>query len=561
VPAVPREGLEAGDLEIACYPQRFEAGAAVTECVLVLVADVTDTCARIGDLERKAATESAAGATAARRADEMKAALATVTEDNRGLRVEVEALRAAQLRSEAGRVEAAANLERLTETNRRLASANDELAGAIERLRGVNEELVVRTEEAQAAHEEVETLNEEFQASNEELEALNEELQATVEELSTTNNELEARNVEIADLARATQAEREKLAATLLGIGDALLAVDPEGRPLFQNPAYAETFGEGVTLCDPDGRPLPPASAPAARAARGDVFREDLTIAEPSGVVRYFEACGHPIQGPTGHAGGVVVIRDITDRSVRRLQDQFLAIASHELRTPLVPLTGYLDMLIQELEGGDPRVRRYAVQAHHELERLAGLVNDLVDVVRLRTGKLALHRAPVDLRGLLESAVAVTRGGAKVPPIEVGASGPGEPILVSADAARLEQVVINLLVNAAKHATGTPRIEVRLRRVGVAGEQAEIVVEDFGRGIAAADLPHIFQSFYQGERRDRPSRGGMGLGLFIVREIVEAHGGTVAVDSELGRGTRMTVRLPLAEAARAAPAGETKESA
>jgi two-component system CheB/CheR fusion protein len=288
------------------------------------------------------------------------------------------------------------------------------------------------------------------------------------------------------------------------------------------------------------------------------VFREDLTVADAGGVVRYFEACGHPIQGPKGYAGGVVVIRDITDRSVRRLQDQFLAIASHELRTPLVPLTGYLDMLVQELEGSDPRACKYAAQAHHEVERLAGLVNDLVDVVRLRTGKLALHRAPEDLRRLVESAATVVRGGAKVPPIEVGASGLGEPLLVSADAARLEQVVINLLVNAAKHATGTPRIEVRLRRVGVAGNQAEIVVEDFGRGIAAADLPHIFQSFYQGERRDRPSRGGMGLGLFIVREIVEAHGGTVAVDSELGRGPRMTVRLPLAEAA---PGGEAKESA
>jgi two-component system CheB/CheR fusion protein len=231
-------------LEIACFPQHFEVGSPVSECALVLVTDTTVRQTRIGELEHTAETESAAKAEFARRAAELTEALAHTTEESKRVAAAVEEHRAAREHADAARAEGVATIERLGETNRRLTAANEELAATIERLRGVNEELLVRSEEAQAAHEEVETLNEEFQASNEELEALNEELQATVEELTTTNSELEARSRDNAELARVAQAEREKFAATLLGVGDALLAVDAFGQPLFQNRAYQETIGD-----------------------------------------------------------------------------------------------------------------------------------------------------------------------------------------------------------------------------------------------------------------------------------------------------------------------------
>jgi two-component system CheB/CheR fusion protein len=217
--------------------------------------------------------------------------------------------------------------------------------------------------------------------------------------------------------------------------------------------------------------------------------------------------------------------------------------ASHELRTPLVPLMGYLDMLLKLLDGADPRARRYATQARQEVERLTGLVGDLVDVVRLQTGKLSLNLAQVDLRAVVARAAEVARAVAAGIEIreEAGASVP-----VRADAPRLEQVVINLLVNAIKHAAGTPRIDVRVARHDDDGAgHALVVVEDYGAGIAARDLPHIFGSFYQVEHKNRPSRGGMGLGLFIAKEIVEAHGGEISAASGVGTGTRITVRLPL----------------
>jgi two-component system CheB/CheR fusion protein len=533
-------------LEIACFPQQLDAGSPVTECALVLVTDVTVARGHILELEHTAASEGAARAELSRATADLQAQLSRATEENKRLGAAVDELRGARDQADAAKGESRAALDRLGETNRRLTTANEELAGTIERLRGVNEELLVRSEEAQASHEEVETLNEEFQASNEELEALNEELQATIEELTTTNSELEARYRDNAELARTAQAEREKLAATLLSIGDALLAVDPSGRPLFQNRVYQETIGDGAALRDVDGAPLPPDQTPAARAARCEAFRIELTIGDPNGPLRYLEAVGNPIQGPEGHAGGAVVIRDISDRSIRVLQDRFLAMASHELRTPLVPLTGYLDMLLKLLDGADPRARRYAAQARQEVGRLTGLVGDLVDVVRLQTGKLTLKIEPVDLGAVIARAVEVARAVSNGVEIREEVR---EPVSVRGDAARLEQIVINLLVNAVKHATGTPHIDVRVQR-GKDGERgAEIIVEDYGSGIPAADLPHIFGSFYQVEHKDRKARGGMGLGLFIAKEIVDAHGGAISAESMVGKGTRITVRLPLDQGA------------
>jgi two-component system CheB/CheR fusion protein len=539
----PAEVGAARHLQIACFPQRLDAGQPVTECALLLVTDVTASEGRIHELEQAVAGESAARKELARTAAELKVAAESATAENKRLTATVDELQAARDRAETEKNERRTTVERMVETNRRLTDANEELAVTIERLRSANEDLLVRAEEAQAAHEEVETLNEEFQASNEELEALNEELQSTVEELTTTNAELEARWRDNVELTRVAQAEREKLAATLVSISDALLAVDAAGQPLFQNRAYLSTIGDSSKLCDGEGKPLPPDQRPAARVARGEAFRVDLTTTTPGGELRYFEAVGNPILGPDGNAGGVVVLRDITDRSVRVLQDRFLAMASHELRTPLVPLTGYLDLLLKTLDGKDPRAHRYAAQARQEVGRLTGLVDDLVDVVRLQTGKITLDLESVDLRDVISRAASVARSIAGDLPIH---EEPGAPVMVRGDGPRLEQVVINLLVNAVKHAAGTPRIEIRVRREdGERPRYADLEVEDYGAGIAAAELPRIFGSFYQVERAGRASRGGMGLGLFIAKEIVEAHAGTISATSEVGKGTRITVRLPL----------------
>ena len=160
---------------------------------------------------------------------------------------------------------------------------------------------------------------------------------------------------------------------------------------------------------------------------------------------------------------------------------------------------------------------------------------------RLHEGKLQLDREPVDLvplvHGLVEALQATTDG----PRVELAVAK--QPLVVAGDATRLSQVVLNLLTNAARHAPDSPRIELRLRREA---EEATLEVQDYGPGIPAAALPHLFDRFYQAARR--PSQDGLGVGLFITRELVRAHGGAIAVRSTEGEGATFTVRLPLLEA-------------
>jgi two-component system CheB/CheR fusion protein len=434
-------------------------------------------------------------------------------------------------------------LREVQQTVTRLLADNEELGRNNGLLRSQNEELLVGTEEAQAAADEVETLNEEQQATNEELETLNEELQATIEELRATNEDLEARSTELQDLAAAREMARARLAAILSSMADAAVAVDRDGRPVLSNAAFERLFGpDGASLQpeDEDGQPLKPEDSPQQRAARGEQFTMQFTNRDAEGNRRWFEAVGQPVEHGITEAG-MVTIRDITERNLRRLQGQFVAAAAHELRTPLTVLEGSLQML--ERRGGalpPEQSRQYLGMALHELERLRALTEELVDVERLELGQLQLARESVDLAEVVRQSVNAAQSLAEAQTI-VLAPFDGS-LLVSGDRMRLEQVFLNLLTNAVNHAPVSERIDVRLARVDA---QAQVEVQDYGPGIAPEDLPHIFDRFYQVERTTGARNTGLGLGLFICHEIVVAHGGTIDVRSEPGQGATFTVRLPV----------------
>jgi two-component system CheB/CheR fusion protein len=450
--------------------------------------------------------------------------------------------------------EAQTRLQRVTEGHRALVSANEELTAANLRLRAVNDELLVSNEEFQAATEEVETLNEEMQATNEELEALNEELQATVEELNTANEDLQARGVELQELAvtlddqrRDSDTDRRRLQAVLLSMSDAVLVTDAGGRPILTNAAFSAMFGDTMEGLQPEnefGEPFPPERLPQRLAASGQTFVLPFTQPAPDGSRRWFEASGQPIRDDDGAEWGVVVVREITDRSLRHLQDEFLALASHELRSPLTALSGSLQMLRRRLpeDALDPRANRYIAQSIQQVNQLATLINDLGDVVRLQTGKLQATPQLLDLGHLATQMVEVARTLTERHAIEFEA--PAEPLFVNADPRRIEQVMINLLNNAIAYAPDTERIDVELRR---AGDMAELSVRDYGPGINPGDIERIFTRFYQSEDLETRTHGGLGLGLFIAREIVDAHGGTLEVASEPGAGATFTIRLPLVD--------------
>jgi two-component system CheB/CheR fusion protein len=329
--------------------------------------------------------------------------------------------------------------------------------------------------------------------------------------------------------------------------------VDREGRRVLANDAYDRTFGTPDSrLEDDNGQPLPPDATPERRATAGESFSMSFQLVGPDGTRRRFEARGARIQADEGNGegGGVVVLRDITERSLRQLQEEFMALASHELRTPLTAVQGYLQLLMRRPEVRDSEVlAKYAETALSETRHLAQLIEELTDVTRLQTGNLKLELEPVDLAGLVSRVVGVTQPLTAQPISVVSTERPS----VLGDAARLEQVVFNLVTNAIVHAPQSERIEVRLGR---SDGQVELQVRDWGAGIPQDDLPHLFSRHYQVARKGRPSKRGLGLGLFISREIVRAHGGEIAVDSVEGECTVFTVRLPAAPetGAAAAPA-------
>ena len=240
---------------------------------------------------------------------------------------------------------------------------------------------------------------------------------------------------------------------------------------------------------------------------------------------------------------GVVVIRDITERTLRHLQDAFLGLASHELRTPLTPIRGYLQMLSRRLQerGDHEQEQRYTGLVRAQVERLTGLIDDLLDVGRLEGGKLGVAAVPLELTPMIARVVETLRPDAAAQGQDIVLEAPAAPLRVRGDAERLEQVAFNLLTNALKYAPGSPEIVVRLARE--AG-QAVLAVQDAGPGIPAEALPHLFERFYQ-VRPGALSRQGLGLGLFLTRELVAAHGGTIEARSTEGAGATFIVRLPV----------------
>ncbi len=359
-------------------------------------------------------------------------------------------------------------------------------------------------------------------------------------ELETLNTELTSQ----LELERTLAlAERTRLAAILEAMGDAVLVVDAAGSPLLTNRAYHEVIGpEPVSFEDDAGEALPESATPRRRAAQGESFTLSCVVRRADGRRRWCEATGRPVPH-SAELQGVVVLRDITERTLLRLQEEFLALASHELRTPLTPARGYLEMVPQALAVGDAeRAERYAATALEQVRRLDDLVGDLLDVGRLSGEKLVLGRQEVDLGAVVRQALLAARITAEAQRQQLTLEVPEAPLLVCGDAGRLEQVTLNLLTNALTYAASSPTIAVRLRREA---QEAVLEVQDAGPGIPSANLPHLFSRFYQVARRDRPSRGGLGLGLYLVQQLVEAHGGTVGVTSTVGHGTTFTVHLPL----------------
>jgi signal transduction histidine kinase len=226
-----------------------------------------------------------------------------------------------------------------------------------------------------------------------------------------------------------------------------------------------------------------------------------------------------------------------------RARDQFLSIASHELKTPLTSLMGYIDLMQRRAaRAGDQNERdqRAIRVVGEQAARLNKLIGALLDLSRIETGQLSIERGLVDLNSLARRVVEETQPTTERHAITF--SGADQPMMLLGDELRIEQVIQNLIQNAIKYSPVGGVVTVRVEREGAS---ATVRVSDQGIGIPAAALPQLFRRFYRAPNADSQHISGMGIGLDVVKEIIELHGGSVDVASQEHQGSTFTIRLPL----------------
>ena len=236
-----------------------------------------------------------------------------------------------------------------------------------------------------------------------------------------------------------------------------------------------------------------------------------------------------------------------------RMKDEFLATLSHELRTPLNSILGWA-VLVQQGQLSEDREDKAMEAIERNARVQARLIEDLLDVSRIISGKFTLDSSPVVLNQIVEGAIEIIRPAAEAKETQIEVERPSTSVRITGDAARLQQVVWNLLSNAVKFTQERGRVIVRLEKTDVS---ARISVTDDGIGIPPDFLPYVFDRFRQADGSSTRRHGGLGLGLAIVRHIVEMHGGSVRVESQgSDRGSTFTIELPLTVAQNARVASD-----
>jgi len=319
--------------------------------------------------------------------------------------------------------------------------------------------------------------------------------------------------------------ERRRLAVTIESLGDALVVCDPDGTVASVNPRAREL----VPALDPGSQSQGPES-PLPKEA--DALRSEVLVDTEDRILAVTAA---EMEG-----GGLVwTIRDISERArLERLKSEFVATASHELRSPLTSIKGFVELLSRS-DGLDAKQREFLDVILLSTNRLVDLVNDLLDVARIEAGQFEIHRRPTDMvEAVREVATLIEpRIVDKAQELELRLPRLLPPAL--ADPARLRQIATNLLTNAHLYTPPRGRIAVRLD----AEEHAIVMtVSDSGRGMTEEEQEHIFDRFYRGP--DGRTVPGTGLGLSVVKSLVDLHGGSITVESEPEQGSRFTVRIP-----------------
>lgn len=362
--------------------------------------------------------------------------------------------------------------------------------------------------------------------------------------LSETLNDLGA---EVTRRVDTLESEDARLRAMLSGMVEGVVAVDADDRIVFVNQAARRLLDiergdlEGHALVE-----LAPIRAivellAAARASGG---HEGCEIElHRSGRERVLQAQASPFEGG-GQQGLVLVLHELTDlRRLERVRRDFVANVSHELKTPLAAIQGFVETLLSGALHDEKNNVRFLERIAANVTRLTSLVADLLSLARIESGKQEIAREPIDVRALFDDVLRLRESALAAKGLQFERVRAERPLRVLGDREALTQVLDNLLDNAIHYTPEGGRIEVHFAQDDGRGV---LQVRDTGMGIPAADLDRIFERFYRVDRARSQAAGSTGLGLSIVKNLVLRMGGQVSVESELGRGSTFTVRLPLA---------------
>jgi two-component system, chemotaxis family, CheB/CheR fusion protein len=381
--------------------------------------------------------------------------------------------------------------------------------------------------------------------------------------------------IDVSGLKEAENAlfhERHLLNSLLANIPDAIYFKDARGRFIRANQPMAARLG----LASPDdltgkaAADLPDGGAVLAAAlhrqderilATGEAQHYNLEERRsPDGSSRWDMVTRLPLRDPRGLIVGTsVIFRDVTEqkraeekiREAVRRRDQFLAMLSHELRNPLAAIVTATGLLKADGAGGaqHQKTDRFLQVLERQSHQMTRLLDELLEASRVTQNKIELKKTTLDMNRVVQEAIEGTRGQLEARSIELTTDLLGEPLPIHGDAARLQQVVVNLLNNAAKYTPSGGHVVVRTQRDD---DSVSISVKDDGAGIAPEMLESVFELFVQSSRTLDRSAGGLGVGLSLVRSLLDMHGGTVTAYSQgEGTGSEFVVRLPLASASEA----------
>ncbi|HEU4653353.1 MAG TPA: ATP-binding protein [Steroidobacteraceae bacterium] len=367
------------------------------------------------------------------------------------------------------------------------------------------------------------------------------------------------------ELLDKTQAEREWYSLVLRSLAEEVYFTDVDGRYRYANHAVLNEFGyervDGVPVTDilarlevyrADGSPRPIEEAPPLRALKGEVIgdEEQIVRVPRTGEFRYRQVSASPVRDAGGNIiGSVSVVRDITERKraeealreADRRKDVFMSTLSHELRNPLAPIRTAA-MVMESPQAGPEEIERARRIIVRQVTHMASLLDDLLEVSRYTRGDLVLRKSHVPLQQVLAGAIEVAQPLLQEKGHQLRIDVPDPSPVLEADPLRLTQVVSNLLTNAAKYTNAGGEIILACR----ADDQGlKLSVQDNGIGLAPESLDRIFEMFVQVESTRTQLQGGLGIGLALVKAIVELHGGRVEAQSEgLSRGSTFTISLP-----------------